>query len=113
MKCLLLYPYQNGIKIGLFYLQAAEMLLFNHKMSAKEALDWGFVNYLYKPEEIQSKVWDKIKEVSKLPTNSVSLSKKLLRGALQDELLSANKAEIHSLTEIWAAALKEPNKSKL
>lgn len=81
-------------------------------MSAQEALDWGFVNYLYKPEEVQSKVWDKITEVSQLPTTSLYLSKKLLKGVLQDELLSVNRAELNSLTEIWtAAALKSSDKS--
>lgn len=93
--------------IEFHYLQAAEMLLFNHKMSAKEALDCGFVNYLYKPEEIQSKVWDKIIEVSQLPPHSVSLSKKFLKGVWQDELLKTNKAEMDGLTEIWSARLKE------
>ncbi|KOB78043.1 Crotonobetainyl-CoA-hydratase [Operophtera brumata] len=64
-------------------------------------------------KEIQSEVWDKIAEVSKLPTHSVSLSKKLLKGVLQDELLSANKTEIHALTEIWKVGLNESNRSKL
>lgn len=81
--------------------QATEMLLCNHKMSAKEALDCGFINYIYKPEDLQSKVWNKIVEVSKLPRTSVLATKKLLRGNIQTDLLKANEAEMEELSAIW------------
>ncbi|KAG6455383.1 enoyl-CoA delta isomerase 2 [Manduca sexta] len=83
--------------------KAAEMLMFNHKMTAKEALDCGFVNYLYKPEEIQSKVWDKITEVSKLSSTSLFATKNLIRGVIQSKLLNANKREMEELDKIWQA----------
>lgn len=86
------------------------MLLYNHKMSAREALDCGFVNYVYKPEELQSKVWDKILEVSKLPLVSVSLTKKMLRSSLQDQLLMANDKEIEALHKVWNVGLKTQSK---
>ncbi|XP_075979248.1 dodecenoyl-CoA delta-isomerase [Anticarsia gemmatalis] len=81
--------------------KATEMLLCNHKMSAKEALDCGFVNYLYKPEDLQSKVWDKIVEVSKLPKHSVTATKKLLRDTVRSELLETNDKEMEELHTIW------------
>lgn len=83
--------------------KAAELLLFNHKMSAKEALDCGFVNYIYKPHELQSKVWDKIIEVSKLPQYSLSATKKLIREEFQDHLLKINEKEINELNNIWSS----------
>lgn len=82
------------------YFQAAEMLLYSHKMSAKEALECGFVNDLYKPEEIQSKVWDKIVEISKLSQDSITKSKKLMRRTIQDELLRTNEIEIEELNNL-------------
>ncbi|KAI5645378.1 enoyl-CoA hydratase/isomerase domain-containing protein [Phthorimaea operculella] len=103
--------------------KATEMLLFNHKMSAQEALECGFVNYLYKPEEIQSKVWDKIIEVSQLPTESVNITRSLIKRNLTDDLLKRNEMEIDELHKIWTSGTylnnlqqfsdKKSNKSKL
>lgn len=72
-------------------------------MSAKEAFQCGFVNYLYKPQELQSKVWNKIIEVSKLPTNSLTATKKLIRGQIQDQLLKTNEKEMNELNNIWSS----------
>lgn len=83
--------------------KAAEMLMYNHKMSAEEALNCGFVNYIYKPEEIQSKVWDKILEVSKLSLHSLSTTKKLMRKVIQDDLVKANERETEELNKIWSS----------
>ncbi|KAH9632464.1 hypothetical protein HF086_014548 [Spodoptera exigua] len=81
---------------------AMEMLLCNYKMPAKEALEYGFINYVYKPEELQSKVWDKITEVSMLPSYTVTATKKLLRDRVREELLQANEKEMEQLNIIWA-----------
>lgn len=82
------------------------MLLCNHRMTAKEALECGFINDIYKPEELQSKVWDKITEVSKLPPISVAATKKLLRDSVRQELLKANDIEIQELNSIWVLKSK-------
>lgn len=76
-------------------------------MSANEALQHGFVNDVYKPDEVQSKVWDKIKEVSKLPPHCVQVTKTLIRNNVQDELLRANEKEIEALEQIWKSGMKE------
>lgn len=73
------------------------MLLFNHKMTAQEALEYGFVNYLYKPEELQSKVWNKIVEVSQFPQESVAITRSLMKRNLTDDLLKTNEMEIQEL----------------
>lgn len=86
------------------------MLLCNYRMPATEALEYGFVNYIYKPEDLQSKVWDKIVEVSKLPNYCVTATKKLLREAVRGELLKANDKEMEELNAIW---LRNTNKSKI
>lgn len=85
-----------------FHFQASEMLICNHKMSAKEALQCGFINDIYKPEELQSKVWNKILEVSKLPIHSTSTTKKLMRNIVKNDLLKANEQEMEELNKIWS-----------
>lgn len=79
------------------------MLLFNHKMSAKQALDYGFVNYLYKPNELPTKVWNKIVEVSQLPKTSLASSKQLVRSHIKDDLIEVNKKEIAALQKVWTS----------
>uniref|UniRef100_A0A2A4JUA4 Enoyl-CoA hydratase n=1 Tax=Heliothis virescens TaxID=7102 RepID=A0A2A4JUA4_HELVI len=81
--------------------KAVEMLLCNHRLSAAEALEYGFVNCIYKPEEVQSKVWDKIVEVSKFPKHCITVTKKLLRDSVREELLKVNDKEIQELNTIW------------
>ncbi|KAG7296157.1 hypothetical protein JYU34_021256 [Plutella xylostella] len=101
--------------------KALEMLLLNHKMSAQEALECGFVNYLFKPEELQSKVWDKIVEVSKLPKHSIKATKSLIRNNCKD-LLQVNDKELQALQNVWDSGehlsslqnfMLEKNKSKI
>lgn len=70
-------------------------------MPASEALQYGFVNYVYKPDEVQREVWDRIEEVSKLPAHCVQTTKTLMRSAIQDELLKVNEKEIEALEQIW------------
>lgn len=77
------------------------MLLCNHRMSAEEALKCGFINYIYKPDDLQLEVWNKIEEVSKLPRHSVVVTKKLMRDSVRAELLKANDVELKALNAIW------------
>lgn len=76
------------------------MLLFNYKMTAKEALQCGFINDLYKPEEIQNKVWDRIVEVTKLKNQALIECKKLLRSHSKDQLLKINEIELKIVQEM-------------
>ncbi|KAI8426228.1 hypothetical protein MSG28_005147 [Choristoneura fumiferana] len=82
---------------------ALELLLFNQKMNAQEALDNGFVNYLYKPEDIQTKVWDKLMEISNVSDYLLTTTKRLMRGPIQDKLIKVNDEEIALLSKAWAA----------
>lgn len=81
-------------------------------MSANEAQQYGLVNYVYKPDEVQSKVWDKIKEVSMLPPYCVQATKTLIRFTMQNELLRVNEKEIEALEQIWKSGMKMDNANK-
>ncbi|XP_053607037.1 enoyl-CoA delta isomerase 3, peroxisomal [Plodia interpunctella] len=80
--------------------KALEMLLFNHKMDAKEALECGFVNSIYGPEELQEKVWNTINKVSELSPHLISSSKKLIRYNIQEQLLEINDIELEEIIRI-------------
>ncbi|XP_013190711.2 enoyl-CoA delta isomerase 3, peroxisomal [Amyelois transitella] len=80
--------------------KALEMLLFNHKMYAEEALACGFVNFIYSPEEVQEKVWNAIIKVSELSSETVSNAKKLLRNNIQEQLLETNDIELEEIIRI-------------
>lgn len=72
-------------------------------MNAQEALDYGFVNYLYKPEDIQTKVWDKLTEISNVSDYLLTTTKRLMRGPIQDKLIKVNDEEIALLNKAWTA----------
>ncbi|XP_059053955.1 enoyl-CoA delta isomerase 2-like isoform X1 [Achroia grisella] len=80
--------------------KALEMLLFNYKLSAKEALECGFINYVYKHDEFQIKAWDKIKEITELPTIPMFATKKLIRHQIQEQLLKINDKELQKIIQI-------------
>lgn len=75
--------------------KASEMLMLNHKMSSTEALQFGFVSQVYKNE---SDIWDKLKQIDKLPLGSIVANKKLLRGPLIEKLMKVNDNELLELS---------------
>lgn len=80
--------------------RAAQVLHFGKKLTANEALEWGFVSELYGPEE-GSAVWDKIYCIAQLPTKSLIYSKRLLRSQDHAALTVANQKECEQLMERW------------
>ncbi|XP_034416017.1 enoyl-CoA delta isomerase 2, mitochondrial isoform X1 [Cyclopterus lumpus] len=81
--------------------KASEMLLFNKKLSALQACELGLVTEVFPDSSFQSEVWTKLKAYAKLPPNSLSLSKQLIRSQEKDRLHSVNDAEVELLTERW------------
>lgn len=59
--------------------KASEMLLLNHKMSAKEALNFNFVSEVFATSELLTKLWPRIENFATLPKNSMRVSKKLMK----------------------------------
>ncbi|XP_039755527.1 enoyl-CoA delta isomerase 3, peroxisomal [Pararge aegeria] len=80
--------------------KAMELLLLNYKMPASEALQCGLISYLYKAEELQDKAWEKIKEISCLPENSVLTTKNLMKRTYLEDLLKTNTIEMKELRKI-------------
>ncbi|XP_047993795.1 enoyl-CoA delta isomerase 2 [Leguminivora glycinivorella] len=93
------------------YGKALEMLVFNQKMNAKEALNYGLVNCVYKPEEVQTKVWNKLVEMSNVSNDLLTTTKRLMRSSIQDKLLKVNDEEIRLLNEAWSSRESSENNS--
>lgn len=54
------------------------MLLLNHKLSAAEAYQFGFVAHVYKKSELDTVLWPKLREQSKLSKGSLGVNKQLM-----------------------------------
>ncbi|OWR53881.1 enoyl-CoA delta isomerase 2 [Danaus plexippus] len=80
--------------------KAMEMLILNYKMPAIEALEYGFINKVYKLEELQKKSWETIRTILNLPQPSVLYTKKLLKTASVEELLRTNEIELSVLRKL-------------
>lgn len=72
------------------------MLLINHKLSAAEAYQFGFISQVYKPSELDTILWPKLIEYSKLPKNSLCATKELM-----------NKFHVEKLKAVCDEELKE------
>ncbi|CAH2091105.1 unnamed protein product [Euphydryas editha] len=80
--------------------KALDMLIRNHKMPAKEALECGLISYLYKHDELQKKAWNDIGEISNLPMDSVQTTKRLIRRVNMEELIKANVLEMKEIERL-------------
>lgn len=69
--------------------KANEMLLFNYKLSAQEALSYNFISEIFKLDEIE-KIWKRLEEYAQLPKESIILCKRLIKRHEIDQLNIAN-----------------------
>lgn len=74
--------------------KATEMLTLNHKLSAEEAYQFGYVAKVYRDEQ---EIWDTLKEIAQLPIGSIIANKKLMRKFTVKELEQANDNEVEEL----------------
>ncbi|NXF87916.1 ECI2 isomerase, partial [Eubucco bourcierii] len=81
--------------------KANEMLLFNKKLTAAEACAQGLVTEVFPNRTFQKEVWAKVEAYSRLPKNSLAVSKQLLRSLEKEKLHEVNKRECETLRERW------------
>lgn len=74
--------------------KAVEMLILNHKMTAQEAYDFNLVSRVYKNE---SEIWEKLKQIDRLPIGSIMAIKKLMRQPMVEKLRKINNDELDEL----------------
>lgn len=73
------------------------MLLLNHKLTAHEALKFKLISDVFTSMELKTLLWPRIESFSKLPKNSMMVSKKLLRNFELEKLEQARKEEAIAL----------------
>ncbi|KAM9337487.1 enoyl-CoA delta isomerase 2 [Symphorus nematophorus] len=83
--------------------KASEMLLFNKKLTAVQACELGLVTEVFPDSSFQTEVWTRLKAYAKLPPNSLSLSKQLIRSMEKERLHAVNDAEVELLIERWTS----------
>lgn len=76
------------------------MLLLNHKLTSEEALNFNFVSKIYN-SKLESEIWTKLVEFSKLPQESLKVGKKLIKNWNIEILDKVVIAEIDALKERW------------
>ncbi|KAH0617948.1 hypothetical protein JD844_016748 [Phrynosoma platyrhinos] len=81
--------------------KAAEMLLFNKKLTAAEACSQGLVTEVFPDNTFQKEVWTRLKAYASLPRNSLAVSKQLLRSMDKDKLHEVNSQECVCLQGRW------------
>lgn len=84
--------------------KASEFLLFNRKLTAKEAYDRNIITEVIEHAQLESKAWKTIEEYSKLPKESLQASKRIVRSVQKDLLKQVNKQEVDTLVARWSSA---------
>lgn len=75
------------------------MLLYNHRLTAAEALRLGFVSDVFSVAELDTKLWPRIQELSQLAHGSVRATKRVMNQQEERELLGAIEQELVVLRE--------------
>lgn len=75
------------------YSKASEMILFCHKLTAKEAKEYNFVSQLYGNAQEEEEIWKKIEKFTKFSLESLKTSKNLMRKFDKKKLKLVNEEE--------------------
>lgn len=78
------------------------MLLYNHRLSAAEALRCGLVAEVFSVAELDSKLWPRIQGLTKLAHGSVVATKRLMNQQREQALLGACEQELVVLRQRMA-----------
>ncbi|THD25250.1 Enoyl-CoA delta isomerase 2 mitochondrial [Fasciola hepatica] len=84
-------------------LRANDMLLFNRKLTAQEALEWGLVNRMFPANEFSSSCDRLLQEMAQLPSETLRFSKEIMRARDRDVLHAVNERECERLAERWTS----------
>jgi len=86
------------------YQRAAELLLLGEPFDAQKARECGFVNRAMPPAETLGAAWAAAEKLSRLPRQSVELTRRLLRSASRD----AMERQLHEESAHFRRMLGEP-----
>ena len=92
--CSYIFPKIMGARAG-------EMLMFNKKISAGEALERNLVTAVLPAHSFQREAWALVEGYAKLPPQSLRFIKSLIRDNEKELLLKINRVECNLLVERW------------
>ena len=73
--------------------QAADLLMFGEAFAPEKAQACGFVNEVLSSEELMARAMSRCEDLNALPASSLRATKQLMRGGLQEEIISAMEKE--------------------
>ncbi len=79
--------------------RALEITLLGERFNAKQALDWGLLNWLAPRETLQAEAWKIAAKLAAGPTLALGGAKRLLRGSLQSSWDEQSAREAESISE--------------
>lgn len=80
--------------------KATELLLFGTKLNAQQALAFNFVADIFRFEDLELKLWIQLQQYAELPTQSLLITKRLLRTEERQYLFKAVQLELAELTKL-------------
>lgn len=80
--------------------KAMEIMAFSEKLTAEQALHYGFVSELLTEEQMKTDIWDRLVGYAKLSINSMMVTKKLVRDTERELLHKTNEKEAKALLNI-------------
>uniref|UniRef100_A0A8C4QPK7 Enoyl-CoA delta isomerase 2 n=1 Tax=Eptatretus burgeri TaxID=7764 RepID=A0A8C4QPK7_EPTBU len=92
--------------LGLFDLvyavdSGSELLLFNKKISAREAYNLNLVTEVFPTNTFEHEAWHRLQKYATLPNKALHLSRQLIRQLERETLHKTNEAECQLLKELW------------
>lgn len=84
-------------------IKANEFLLFNRKLTAKEAYERNLLTRVIEHAQFNATAWALVEEYAKLPKESLLESKRIVRSVHKETLKTANKQEVQTLVARWSS----------
>uniref|UniRef100_UPI00358F13AA enoyl-CoA delta isomerase 2 isoform X1 n=2 Tax=Myxine glutinosa TaxID=7769 RepID=UPI00358F13AA len=81
--------------------KASELLLFNKKISAREAYDLNLVTEVFPTNTFEREAWHRLQNYATLPNKALHLSRQLLHQLKRETLHKTNEAECQLLKQMW------------
>lgn len=66
--------------------RAKELMLLNRRLSATEALDWGLINEVVEPEQLDARALELAQQLAQGPTKAFGAVKRLVLGAQKNSI---------------------------
>lgn len=80
--------------------RASEILMFNRKVTATQAADWGLVTEVFPHDRFHDDMETRLRRYSAFPKQSMILSKQLIRGFQKEMLHKVNERELNLVKQL-------------